>query len=59
MLSRMYGATYDLEAADKLFGAKDSLAKIRQGDDPAAIAASWAAGEAKWRLLRAKYLLYR
>ena len=29
-----------------------------RGVDPAAIAASWEAGEAKWRLLRAKYLLY-
>ena len=28
------------------------------GDDPAAIVAAWAADEAKWRLLRAKYLIY-
>jgi hypothetical protein len=32
---------------------------VRAGDDPAAIAASWGAAEARWRLLRAKYLLYR
>ena len=41
-----------------LFGSKAMLEKIRAGDDPAAIAASWAADEAKWRLTRAKYLLY-
>ena len=34
------------------------LAKIRAGEDPAAIAASWAPDEARWRLTRAKYLLY-
>jgi hypothetical protein len=58
-LSKMYGAKYDLEAAEKLFGSKETLSRIRAGEDPAAIAASWAAGEAKWRLLRAKYLVYR
>jgi uncharacterized protein YbbC (DUF1343 family) len=58
-LHRLYGTTFELEAAERLFGSKDGLARIRAGDDPAAIAASWAAGEARWRLLRAKYLLYR
>ena len=58
-LSKVYGAKYDLEAAEKLFGSKETLSRIRAGEDPAAIAASWAAGEAKWRLLRAKYLIYR
>ena len=33
------------------------LARIGNGDDPAAIAASWSTAEARWRLLRAKYLL--
>ena len=32
--------------------------RIKAGDDPAAIAASWSGAEARWRLLRAKYLLY-
>jgi hypothetical protein len=34
------------------------LEKIRAGVDPAVIAASWTADEEKWRLTRAKYLLY-
>jgi uncharacterized protein YbbC (DUF1343 family) len=59
MLHKLYGAKFDLEAAGRLFGSKDGISRIRTGDDPQAIAASWAAGEARWRLLRAKYLLYR
>lgn len=58
MLHTLHGATFELEAAERLFGSKDNLARIRAGDDPAAIAASWAADEARWRLMRAKYLLY-
>ena len=59
MLHKLYGAKYEVEAAERLFGSKDGLFRIRAGEDPAAIAASWAAGEARWRLLRSKYLLYR
>ena len=43
-----------------LFGStRRARRAIKAGDDPAAIAASWGAAEARWRLLRAKYLLYR
>lgn len=59
MLHKLYGATFELESAERLFGSKDTLARVRSGDDPAAIAGTWSAGEARWRLLRAKYLLYR
>jgi uncharacterized protein YbbC (DUF1343 family) len=59
MLSRIHGAKYELESAERLYGSKDGIARIRAGDDPAAIAASWGAGEARWRLLRNRYLLYR
>ena len=59
MLSKLYGARYEIEAAERLFGSKDGLSRLRSGDDPAAVVASWAAAEARWRLLRAKYLLYR
>jgi len=57
-LSRMYGPQFRLEDAATLFGSKSMIEKIRAGGDPAAIAASWAADEATWRLTRAKYLLY-
>ena len=59
MLHKLYGATFELDAAARLFGSRDSLARIRAGDDPEAIAASWAAGEERWRVMRAKYLLYQ
>jgi uncharacterized protein YbbC (DUF1343 family) len=57
-LVKMYGPQFRLEDAAALFAPKAMLEKIRAGADPAAIAASWAADEAKWRLTRARYLLY-
>ena len=45
MLHKLYGAKYELEAAERLFGSKEGLARIRSGEDPSAIAASWGAGE--------------
>ena len=57
-LMRLYPTQYQLEQAARLFGSRDTLTRVKAGDDPAAIAASWDAAEAKWRLLRAKYLLY-
>jgi uncharacterized protein YbbC (DUF1343 family)/CubicO group peptidase (beta-lactamase class C family) len=57
-LTKLHGAQFKLEDAASLFAPPSMLAKIRAGDDPAAIAASWARDEAQWRLARAKYLLY-
>jgi uncharacterized protein YbbC (DUF1343 family) len=59
MLYKTYGDKYDIDKADKLVGSRDTLARVKQGEDPAHIAASWSAAEARWRLMRAKYLLYR
>jgi uncharacterized protein YbbC (DUF1343 family)/CubicO group peptidase (beta-lactamase class C family) len=59
VLHKLYGSRFDLEAAERLLGSKDALTRIRAGDGPEAIAVSWAAGEARWRLVRAKYLLYQ
>jgi uncharacterized protein YbbC (DUF1343 family) len=58
-LSRLYRAQYKIEPTDRLVGSRASITRILNGDDPADVAASWAADEAKWRLLRAKYLIYR
>jgi uncharacterized protein YbbC (DUF1343 family) len=58
-LTRLYPTHYDLEGASKLLGSREAVARIKSGDDPAAIAASFGAAEARWRLLRAKYLLYQ
>ena len=57
-LARLYPARYDLADAARLVGSRDTIARVKTGDDPAAIAASWNAAEARWRLMRAKYLLY-
>ena len=57
-LARIYPAQFALVDALRLFGSRDTLARVRAGDDPSSITASWAAAEAKWRLIRAKYLLY-
>jgi len=58
-LQKLYGSQFDLEASYRLLGSKESIARIRSGDDPAAVAASWAAAESRWRLMRSQYLLYR
>ena len=58
-LYKLYGAQFELEGAERLFGSRDGITRIRSGEDPSAIAASWAAAEARWRLVRAPYLLYR
>jgi len=57
-LTRRHGDQFKLDDAAYLFGSKAMLEKVRAGVDPATIAAAWAADEAKWRLTRAKYLLY-
>jgi len=57
-LVKLFPGKLDVDAAARLFGSTAGLARIKVGDDPAAIAQSWGAAEARWRLLRAKYLLY-
>lgn len=57
-LVRLYGDRYEIRLDDRLVGSRETVTRLRAGEDPAAIAASWAAGEARWRRLRARYLLY-
>ena len=57
-LWKLHGAAFEIDKAARLFGSKAGLARIKAGDDPARIAAGWAAAEAAWRRVRAKYLLY-
>ncbi len=58
-LGRLHGDRYRIENTALLLGSLDSLERVVRGEDPAAVAASWAAAESRWRQLRAKYLLYR
>ncbi|MCX6544836.1 MAG: DUF1343 domain-containing protein [Acidobacteria bacterium] len=57
-LFRLHPTQFNLDGVARLFGA-DTAKRIRLGDDPADIANTWARAEAQWRILRAKYLLYR
>ena len=57
-LYRLHGDQFTLDQAARLVGSKTTIARIKAGEDPAAVAASWNDDEARWRLLRAKYLLY-
>jgi uncharacterized protein YbbC (DUF1343 family) len=58
-LWKLHGNAYRMENTDRLLGSTTVLERVRTGDDPARVAASWAEAEARWRLLRAKYLLYK
>lgn len=57
-LVKLFPGELQIDLARRLFGSTAGLDRLKTGDDPATIAASWAAAEARWRLLRAKYLLY-
>ncbi len=57
-LLKLFPGQLQIDAAARLFGSAVDLGRLKVGDDPAAIATSWRASEARWRLLRAKYLLY-
>jgi CubicO group peptidase (beta-lactamase class C family) len=57
-LHRLSGGRYETTGAEGLAGSKEALARLEADDDPAPIAAGWAADEARWRLRRAPYLLY-
>jgi uncharacterized protein YbbC (DUF1343 family) len=58
-LTKLWGPKFELESAERLLGSKETLTRIRAGDDPGIVAAGWSADEARWRLLRSQYLLYR
>ena len=57
-LRRLFGLRYEMSGAEPLGGSKEALARLEGGEDPARIAAGWAADEARWRLRRAPHLLY-
>jgi uncharacterized protein YbbC (DUF1343 family)/CubicO group peptidase (beta-lactamase class C family) len=59
MLWKLYGEKYQKETTERLLGSRQSLERVKAGEDPARVAADWLAAEARWRRMRAKYLLYR
>jgi uncharacterized protein YbbC (DUF1343 family) len=57
-LVKMAPDKFLMETNLRLVGSPADVARFKAGDDPATIAAGWSGAEARWRLLRAKYLLY-
>ena len=58
-LFALYGDKYQPNNMWRLIGTEEIVERLKQGGDPATIASRWSADEARWRLRRAKYLLYR
>jgi uncharacterized protein YbbC (DUF1343 family)/CubicO group peptidase (beta-lactamase class C family) len=58
-LSKLHAGDYQIDAAARLFGSAENLARLKAGDDPESLLRGWTAAEARWRLLRSKYLIYR
>ncbi|MEW6322604.1 MAG: serine hydrolase [Acidobacteriota bacterium] len=54
-----HGDRFEPANTHTLLGSERLLSRVRAGEDPAVVASSWAADEARWRLRRAPYLLYR
>ena len=57
-LHRLHGDRLEVDGTVHLLGSHAALERILAGEDPAAVAAGWAAGERAWRRRRAPYLLY-
>jgi uncharacterized protein YbbC (DUF1343 family)/CubicO group peptidase (beta-lactamase class C family) len=58
-LSTLYGDKFQPSTTWRLFGSAEPIERVMRGEDAASVASKWTADEAKWRRLRAKYLLYR
>jgi uncharacterized protein YbbC (DUF1343 family) len=57
-LHRLYPTQFKLDKAAPLVANTETMAALARGDDPRAIAASWAADLTAFKARRAKYLLY-
>jgi uncharacterized protein YbbC (DUF1343 family)/CubicO group peptidase (beta-lactamase class C family) len=56
---KQHGSAFEIDKMLRLLGSPKVLERIKSGEDAAQIAASWSNDEGRWRLLRAKYLIYR
>ena len=56
---KQHPTAFEIDKILRLLGSARVLERIKAGDDAARIAASWSADEGRWRLLRAKYLIYQ
>ncbi len=58
-IHKQHGNVFEIDKNLRLIGSPRVLERIKAGEDAAQIAASWSNDEGRWRLLRAKYLIYR
>ncbi len=58
ILHARHGEQFEIDRTLRLLGSREALQGIRDGEDPADVAASWVPGEQAWRARRASYLLY-
>jgi uncharacterized protein YbbC (DUF1343 family) len=58
-LVKLHGKAFDFQPTEKLFGTGGALLELVSGRAPESIVSSWSRDVAQWRLLRAKYLIYR
>ena len=57
-LYRLHPTAFDLDSALRLLGSRETIERIRAGDDPSDISTDWVAGERDWSRRIAPYLLY-
>jgi uncharacterized protein YbbC (DUF1343 family) len=58
-LGKLYPSDFDASKMIALVGNAETIRKLKAGDAPAAIVASWSADLEAFRKMRAKYLLYQ
>lgn len=58
-LWKLYGQSFEIDRIDRLLRHRATLDRIRAGEDPRSIVASWSAELKRFKARRAKYLLYR
>ena len=59
VLHRMYPQNFQLQKTIVLIGSQSTVDALARGESPAKIVKSWNPGLAKFRAIRAKYLIYR
>ena len=57
-LYELYPDEFEVDRSVHLLGSSEAVARLKSGDDPSEIAASWRGDERRWRARREPYLLY-
>lgn len=59
VLHRLYPEKFQTQKMIALLGSQTTIDRLQRGDSPAAIVAGWASELDRFRMMRAKYLLYQ